>query len=438
LSHFHAAAAKPSEPATAQELENPDHDPPPIIVSEDGFRAVRKRRDGNRPLPLPPLIDPIRQAQRDRWKKLKAAPLRHGQMSEFQKKLWDNPYGENWTTQAIAYVFAHRRRAAKALATPVRQCHITQRRLPSFFLLPFELESKPPGSDHAKVKSTLSPNRLLDEALGKKSKPPSHSTYTLLSEQVLARLDQTAHQARGPWQLLVRPDDKITRGADVELEWTPGTGERVAEAIRTIIGSELRSQFETQDEREPVIVEYVNGATIEGDVACILSFAQPMLSPSQEAATVVQSKHKAKDEKTKSPNPREPKSFSDALQDLDEQISAFDEKTEKHRKKATDILYSKAKGNTHAYPVGATTNAVVPQLRTDLRYPPLRFPSMTIGDRAVPVYKLDVLLGPQKLQDLLQGTRFEGQNAAVVTHSPQSVKLQMALLKAQNYFATSF
>ena len=65
----------------------------PIVVSEDGTHALRKRRDGNKPLPLPPHMDPVRRAQRNRWKDVKKRPVEEAELTELQKKLRANVYG---------------------------------------------------------------------------------------------------------------------------------------------------------------------------------------------------------------------------------------------------------------------------------------------------------------------------------------------------------
>ncbi|KAL8733801.1 MAG: hypothetical protein Q9181_003449 [Wetmoreana brouardii] len=95
-----------------------------------GIEAARKKStahtpddiEATSPLPLSPLMDSNLQAARNRYKTCKPEPS--GEPSEFQKKLWKNPY-------------------AQALATPVRSCTLTGVRLPSSFLLDFGLTPHP-------------------------------------------------------------------------------------------------------------------------------------------------------------------------------------------------------------------------------------------------------------------------------------------------------
>lgn len=80
---------------TSKVIEAQSEDPTfPIVVSEDGTHALRKRRDGNKPLPLPPHMDPVRRAQRNRWKDRKQSPPDVNELTEFQKGLRDNVYGK--------------------------------------------------------------------------------------------------------------------------------------------------------------------------------------------------------------------------------------------------------------------------------------------------------------------------------------------------------
>ncbi|KAF2766951.1 hypothetical protein EJ03DRAFT_384321 [Teratosphaeria nubilosa] len=104
----------------------------------DGTRALRQRQHGGRPLPLPPLMDPIAHAAKTRHRAPKAPKPQ--KKTDFQKQLVHN-------------AFAH------ALASPVRQCTLTHARLPSHFLLPFISTFPDPSSNApATPKATLTPD----------------------------------------------------------------------------------------------------------------------------------------------------------------------------------------------------------------------------------------------------------------------------------------
>lgn len=83
--------------STAQRPSNSKH-VKPLRGSElgsteqDGYRTVRKRIDGKRDLPLPPLLDPVVLEQRSRHEQKKDKP-RFADFTPFQRKLWENPFG---------------------------------------------------------------------------------------------------------------------------------------------------------------------------------------------------------------------------------------------------------------------------------------------------------------------------------------------------------
>lgn len=59
---------------------------------DDGPRTQFSRADGRRPLPLPPIMDPVIRQNKERYKQPKAE-LKFSEMTEFQKELSINPYG---------------------------------------------------------------------------------------------------------------------------------------------------------------------------------------------------------------------------------------------------------------------------------------------------------------------------------------------------------
>lgn len=60
-------------------------------VQQDGHQSFRARKEG-RPLPLPPVLDPVVLSERGRWEQKKEKPNVE-QFTPFQKKLWETPYG---------------------------------------------------------------------------------------------------------------------------------------------------------------------------------------------------------------------------------------------------------------------------------------------------------------------------------------------------------
>ncbi|KAF2200620.1 hypothetical protein GQ43DRAFT_373376 [Delitschia confertaspora ATCC 74209] len=93
---------------------------------EDGHRTLRLRRNG-KPLPLPPLLDPVVLRERGRWEQPKSRPD-IAKLTPFQQKLYQNPY-------------------AHALAVTPRQCGLTSVLLPKTFMLTLRAEPHPETSD---------------------------------------------------------------------------------------------------------------------------------------------------------------------------------------------------------------------------------------------------------------------------------------------------
>ena len=61
-------------------------------TQQDGHRTLRKRLDGKKPLPLPPLLDPVVSEKRSRHEQKKQKP-KAAEFTPFQRKLWENPFG---------------------------------------------------------------------------------------------------------------------------------------------------------------------------------------------------------------------------------------------------------------------------------------------------------------------------------------------------------
>ncbi len=67
----------------------------PTVINEDGTRTLRQRQHGNTTLPLPPLMDPVAVQAKERHKQPKAL-RKPGELTDFQKELANNPYGESF------------------------------------------------------------------------------------------------------------------------------------------------------------------------------------------------------------------------------------------------------------------------------------------------------------------------------------------------------
>lgn len=79
-------------------------------TQQHGHRTVRKRVDGKKELPLPPLLDPVVLERKSRYKQKKARPSA-ADFTPFQRKLWENPFGRPYTCGlcAIIHIIQHTR-----------------------------------------------------------------------------------------------------------------------------------------------------------------------------------------------------------------------------------------------------------------------------------------------------------------------------------------
>jgi hypothetical protein len=73
-------------------LQHPEQ---PTELSDDGTYTLRTRKYGNRALPLPPFLDPVRIAAslRRTGPKIPLSEIKAEDLTDFQKELAKNPYG---------------------------------------------------------------------------------------------------------------------------------------------------------------------------------------------------------------------------------------------------------------------------------------------------------------------------------------------------------
>ncbi|KAK4497545.1 hypothetical protein PRZ48_011996 [Zasmidium cellare] len=229
---FYAWKTNPAYEAEAQ----------PTVISKNRSKTLRTRQYGNRSLPLPPLMDPLAIAGKQRNKQMKARVKEEDKLSEFQQKLRLNPY-------------------AHALATSIRQCRLTRALLPSHFLIPFAASIPAPDEQR---KPSLVP------ALRKKVQGKSYITGT---REVLENISGK----KGKWQVLLF--EHVTKPAVMALgrelshkdwAWDGNTPEVVLEQLRGSVVDCLERCLGGEG-REALLVEMPEDGQVErDDLACIL------------------------------------------------------------------------------------------------------------------------------------------------------------------------
>ncbi|KAF2096348.1 hypothetical protein NA57DRAFT_77953 [Rhizodiscina lignyota] len=410
ISHHVRPIFTAADTFSPEALEAASKDPNfPIIVSEDGTHALRKRRHSNRPLPLPPHMDPVRRAQRNQFKDRKKQPDEVVEFTDFQKRMQDNVY-------------------AQALATPVRQCRLTHARLPSFFLLPLAI-APVPQSEEPKMRTTQ--QALLPIDLFAQANAGNEELRTMLP-RVKRRAYATLHKTKldyvtekKKWGTLTDPAMHAYLqkfGGREQLEWRKDMSDFVRDMLRRIVTRDLRSLIErpldagsaadnsleansepkTLNGADEPLVACPSGATglhRVSNAACILYFV-PLLS--SERATI------------------------------EKQVERAAEKADAEVNKLGALLrkYDKSESLPHM-----RLSVMLPQLNTAIKRPPLDFPSAEYQDGKVPVYGLAGLLGEEEMRKVIEGTKFEGERCLVLKQGAESLRLQKSLLKLQIYLA---
>ncbi|GIZ47684.1 hypothetical protein CKM354_001076900 [Cercospora kikuchii] len=215
----------------------------PTIISKDGTRTLRTRKNGSKALPIPEILDPLYLKARHKYRQPKdghtaqtSGTYEPRSVTPFQQELALNPY-------------------ARALETPIRQCALTRARLPSDLLLPFGLFMPRQGSSES---GPTKPYFRPLKGYGYRTVPPpgliGHASWVLAKNSVLQSLGARKGRGKGggSW---VRLADQRTRddyatltnksgGGNVkavaEWQWDAQMPEKVMEILRGAVLSGLK------------------------------------------------------------------------------------------------------------------------------------------------------------------------------------------------------
>lgn len=224
----------------------------PTVVREDGGRTLRPRQHGKKPMPLPPFLDPL--AVRAKTKYTEPKPLKpHEEKTAFQRELEANPY-------------------VQALATPVRQCAVTNARLPSHFLLPFVSHiEQPPAEDKTssekaesrQVTARISPDLDLN---GLRELRSPARTYALAQQHIIKHIGSKRRwlalvsERMKKWFALRLGKQWHNFKVQSEWEWDNKTDENVLEKLREDVVDKVmvawkRGQLQVVNEEHDVNAE---------------------------------------------------------------------------------------------------------------------------------------------------------------------------------------
>ncbi|KAF2169530.1 hypothetical protein M409DRAFT_19943 [Zasmidium cellare ATCC 36951] len=229
----------------------------PTVISEDGSKTLRTRKYGNKSLPLPPIMDPIAIAGKQRHKQMKERVVkREDDLSEFEQKLRLNP-------------FAH------ALATDIRQCRLTQALLPSHFLVPFAADIPAPDEQR---KPSLVP-ALRSKVQGK--------SYIIGTREAL----ENVSDKKSRWQVMLNEQVKACAVAAMgkqlthkDWSWDVDTPEMVLQQLREKAVESLKGCLGRQEGEDLLVQLSGDGPVERNDLACILTSTG--IAPARESTTV--------------------------------------------------------------------------------------------------------------------------------------------------------
>lgn len=368
------------------------------VVHEDGHRALRERRHGNKSLPLPPHMDPVRVAQRNKWKDTKASPPKREYLTEFQKALKSNVYG----LFDLCLEYQHTDPwKARALATPVRQCTVTAAHLPSFFLLPFTPVA------HSETHSTaILPVDLFhavhethESAFSAVSRSRRRS-YLQLRRSLLDHVLQDKS-----WRAVLghqeREDIKYSQLKNIT--WRTDMREFVSGMLRDLAFKEVRKAL---DHPLDISLELV---------------ANPARVDRPEEVEVLL---------TTRPN---------SVESLEELLHE-EEQIDTALRELEDTMGPLAKYSRKEDPfTGITIPSELPRIGSELIKPQLEFPVTEVKGYTIPVYHLRTLLGEERCQELFGDLTDEKPTFMVARRvsgeqTTQS-RLHEALLKLQMFYA---
>ncbi|KAF2130124.1 hypothetical protein P153DRAFT_290113 [Dothidotthia symphoricarpi CBS 119687] len=339
---------------------------------EDAHGSFRARRDGTlKELPLPPLLDPVVLEKRSRWEQTKQQPD-VANFTPFQKKLWENP-------------FAH------ALASPVRQCRATQVSLPESLFVSLYPRPHPTTND-----PWLLPVSLTAEG-GQLGTP-----YYFLGREIIA----TSLGKKKAWERLMNSRMLHKLGSSVrKMVWREDMPSLILDLMRKRLVKKLSWNFGFKGRLTPVASEWTEDIKDVEDVSCVLVFRSLRLR-------------------------------ADDLQDCADEIASELEKWSLYFMKGfTAKLDPHASPEvTHASPTWYF-EPLVPRLQPRLQFPELEFKSTTWRGTKVPLYSLTDLLGPDKAQELIKGSKYEKEKCVIIKRARHNVPVEMLFMQLQAYIA---
>jgi len=281
---------------------------------------------------------------------------------------------------------------AHALATPVRQCRATLIALPTAFMTTLHARPHPETNDPWLLPVSLTTDK---KHLG----PP----YRFVSRHLAtAYLGRKKEWERG---IYARMQEKLSSHNIKKMVWREDMADLVLDTLRKKVANKLSWNFGLEGRLIPVASPRTEDIETVEDVSCVLIF-RSLRTPADDIHARV----------------------DDITTELDKWSSYFGKSF------AAQLDPHAAPGVTHTSPAWYS-GPVVPRLQTRLQFPELYFPTTTWRGRKVAVYSLVDLLGEDKANALIAGSKYADEDCVVIKRVRHNVPVEILLIQLQAYLA---
>lgn len=282
--------------------------------------------------------------------------------------------------------------SAHALASPIRQCRATQISLPVAFLT----------SLHARPHPTTNDPWLLPVSLTTDAKHLGPPFRFLGRRLVTAQMGK-----KKAWEkaLYSRMSEKLGGHNLSKMVWREDMPDLILEMLRKRLSSKLKWYLGFRGRLIPVPSPRTTDIENVEDASSVLIFRSL--------------RTRAEDFQSRA---------DDNMTELEKWSSYFGKsfaaKLDPHA--TPEVTHS----SPHWY-----SGPIVPRLQPRLQFPELEFPTTTWRGKKVAVYSLKDLLGEEKANILLEGSKYVGERCLVLKRARHNMPVEVLLMQVQAYIA---
>ena len=283
---------------------------------------------------------------------------------------------------------------AHVLASPVRECRANQIFLPSALLTTLHMRQHPTTGDPWLLPVSLTTD---ENHLG--------LPLRFLSRQLIA---QQLGKKKG-WEKALYPRivEKIQSGESGKLVWREDMPQLILDLLRKRLVDRLSWNFSFRGRLTPVASPRAEDVDAVDDVSTVLLFGAL-------------------------------RTRADDCQDRCDAITTELEKWATYFGQSFGSHFDphSSPDVTHKAPYWYT-QPLVPHMQPRLQFPDLEFKTTTWRGKKVAVYSLTDMLGPEKAQELIEGSgsKYADQSCVVMKRARHNVPVEMLLMQLQAYIA---